>query len=97
MDVVSLIIQLLSGAAGGNAVGGILKDMNLGAVGNTLAGLVGGVLGGTFLGPLIGPDAAAAASGSLDLPSVIGQVVSGGAGGGALMAIAGFIRSVMAK
>lgn len=95
MDITSLIIQLLSGAAGGNVVGSVLKNLNLGPVGNTLAGLVGGFLGGNFLGPLIGPGAAA--TGGLDLTSIIGQVVSGGAGGGVLMALVGLIRSVMAK
>ena len=39
----------------------------------------------------------AAASGGLDIGSIIGQVISGGAGGGVLMAIVGLIRSVMAK
>ena len=97
MDIVSLIIQLLSGAAGGNIVGSVLKNLNLGTVGNSLAGIVGGFLGGNFLGPLIGPGAAAVAGGGLDIGSIIGQVVSGGAGGGILMAIVGLIRSVMAK
>ncbi len=30
MDIVSLIIQLLSGAAGGNLAGNVAKDANLG-------------------------------------------------------------------
>ena len=97
MDPITLIIQALSGAAGGNIVGSVLKNLNLGTVGNSLAGIVGGVLGGNFLGGLIGPGATAAASGGLDIGSIIGQVVSGGAGGGVLMAIVGLIRSVMAK
>ena len=97
MDIASLIIQLISGAAGGNIVGSVLKNLNLGPVGNTIAGIVGGFLGGNFLGPLIGPGAAAAAGGGLDLASIIGQIVSGGAGGGILMAVVGLIRSVMAK
>mgnify|MGYP000623831868 CR=1 FL=1 len=45
MDIVSLIIQLLSGAAGGNIVGSVLKNISLGTVGNSIAGILGGVLG----------------------------------------------------
>lgn len=97
MDVVSLIIQLLSGAAGGNIVGTVLKNLNLGTVGNTIAGIIGGFLGGNVLGPLIGPGTNAAASGGLDLTAILGQIVSGGAGGGVVMAVAGLVRSMMAK
>ena len=97
MDILSLIIQLLSGAAGGNIVGSVMKNQSLGTVGNSIAGIIGGFLGGNILGPLIGSGTAAAASGGLDLAAIIGQVVSGGAGGGILMAVAGLIRSMMAK
>ena len=96
MDIVGLIIQLLSGAAGGNVVGSVLKNISLGTVGNSVAGIVGGLIGGK-LGPLIGLGAAAATSGNLDLASILTQIVSGGAGGGILMAIIGAIRSAMAK
>lgn len=97
MDPITLIIQALSGAAGGNVLGNVMKNLSLGTVGNSLAGIIGGLLGGNVLGGLIGPGATAAASGSLDLSAIIGQVVSGGAGGGILMAVVGLIRSVMAK
>lgn len=98
MDIVGLIIQLLSGAAGGNIIGTVLKNLSLGTVGNSLAGIIGGALGGQLLGPLLtGPGAGAIASGNLDLSAIISQIVSGGAGGGVLMAIVGLIRSVMAK
>ena len=49
-----LIISLLSGAAGGNIVGGVLKNLNLGVLGNSIAGIVGGGLGGQILGGLLG-------------------------------------------
>ena len=97
MDIISLIIQLVSGAAGGNIVGSVLKNLSLGTVGNSLSGVVGGLLGGKILGSLVGPGAVAAASGGLDISAIIGQVLSGGAGGGVLMAIVGLIRSMMAK
>jgi uncharacterized membrane protein YeaQ/YmgE (transglycosylase-associated protein family) len=40
--IIGLIISLISGAIGGNIAGGVLKEQSLGAVGNTIAGLVGG-------------------------------------------------------
>src|SRR4051794_33709523 len=49
MDITSLILELVSGAVGGNVAGAAMKEKSLGAVGNSLAGLVGGGLGGTIL------------------------------------------------
>jgi hypothetical protein len=42
MDIVPLIIQLVSGAVGGNVAGGLLKNLNLGTLGNSIAGILGG-------------------------------------------------------
>ncbi len=47
--LINLVIQLISGVVGGNAVGAALKDYNLGSVGNTIAGALGGVGGGQLL------------------------------------------------
>lgn len=96
MDLLPLIIQLLSGAAGGNIAGAILKNISLGTLGNSIAGIVGGGLGAKILTAL-GILAAAKSGGSLDIGSILGNVLGGGAGGGALMAIIGVIRSMMAK
>ena len=46
MDVTSLVLQLISGAAGGNVAGALLKKSSLGPVGSSIAGLLGGGLGG---------------------------------------------------
>ena len=89
-----LIISLLSGAAGGNIVGKILKNLDLGPVGNSIAGILGGGLGSQILALLGSADAAA---GGLDIGSIISSVASGGVGGGVLMAIVGIIKSAMAK
>lgn len=93
--LVTLIIQLLSGAAGGNIVGNLLKQYNLGPLGNSLAGIVGGGIGGQILGSLLGGAAPAAGAG-LDIGAIIGQVASGGVGGGVLMVIVGIIKQMMA-
>jgi uncharacterized membrane protein YeaQ/YmgE (transglycosylase-associated protein family) len=94
MNILALIIQLVSGAVGGNVAGKLIKSIDLGTLGNSLAGILGGGLGGTLLG-LLG--LGAAPSGQLDLASVLGSVASGGVGGGVLMAIVGFIKNRMAK
>ncbi len=82
-----LIINLISGAVGGNVVGAVLKKLSLGTVGNSLAGIVGGGLGGQILGML----------GGGGLEGIVGQLASGGAGGGALMVIIGLIKKMMSK
>ena len=43
--VIGLIIQLISGAIGGNIAGAAMKQYNLGTVGNSIAGLIGGGVG----------------------------------------------------
>jgi hypothetical protein len=95
MNMVSLIIQLLSGAAGGNLAGSLLKQFNLGPVGNSIAGILGGGLGGQILGMLVGGGGAAA--GGLDIGSILSNVAGGGVGGAVLMIIVGLIRSAMSK
>jgi uncharacterized membrane protein YeaQ/YmgE (transglycosylase-associated protein family) len=96
MDIVSLLIQLVSGAVGGNIAGAALKDQSLGTIGNTIAGLVGGGVAGQLLPVLFGIGKMAAA-GNLDIGSIITQVVSGGVGGGVLMAILGVAKQMMSK
>jgi len=64
MDITSLIINLISGAAGGNAAGAAMPDKSLGTVGNSLAGLLGGGAGGA-LGSIIGNIAGGGVGGGL--------------------------------
>jgi uncharacterized membrane protein YeaQ/YmgE (transglycosylase-associated protein family) len=95
MNIVALVIQLICGALGGNITGKLFKNIDLGTLGNSIAGILGGGLGGQILNAL--GLFAGAPGGSLDLASIIGNVVSGGVGGGVLMAIIGLIKSLMAK
>jgi uncharacterized membrane protein YeaQ/YmgE (transglycosylase-associated protein family) len=94
MDIVTLLIQLISGAVGGNLAGSAMKNMSLGTLGNTIAGLVGGGIGGQILEQVFNT---AVAGGSLDLASIVTQIVGSGVGGAILMAIIGSVRSAMAK
>lgn len=94
MDL-GLIIQLISGAVGGNFAGNLMKNASLGTLGNSLVGILGGGIGGQLLG-MLGMGSAAAA-GSMDIGAIISQVAGGGVGGAVLLAIIGFIKNAMAK
>lgn len=99
MNIAGLIIQLVSGAVGGNAAGAALKKFSLGTVGNSIVGILGGGLGGQILGMLGlgGASGAAGGAGGLDLGAIVSSVAGGGVGGGVLLAIIGAIRQQMKK
>jgi uncharacterized membrane protein YeaQ/YmgE (transglycosylase-associated protein family) len=94
MNIVSLIIEAISGAVGGNVAGAAMKENSLGTMGNSIAGIVGGGLGGTLLQTVMGT--AAAGGGSLDLTTILSNVAGGGVGGAILMAVVGIIKNKMA-
>ncbi len=93
MSLLPLIIQLISGAVGGNLAGTLMKKFSLGTLWNSVAGIIGGGIGGQLLG-LLG---ITTTTGGVDLASIVGSIASGGVGGGVLMAIIGVIKSAMAK
>lgn len=92
--VINLIIQLVAGALGGNAAGATMKNLDLGTLGNTVAGAIGGAGGGTLLTSLL--PLLQGAAGNVDVGALIGQAVGGGVSGAILTAIVGLIRSAMA-
>jgi uncharacterized membrane protein YeaQ/YmgE (transglycosylase-associated protein family) len=94
MDMTSLLIQLVSGAVGGNVAGALLKKFSLGTVGNSIVGILGGGLGGQILGML---GMGATGAGAMDVSSIVSSVASGGVGGAVLMAIVGVIRQAISK
>ncbi|MBC3845905.1 hypothetical protein H8K90_05910 [Winogradskyella echinorum] len=97
-EYLPLIIQLVSGAVGGNIAGKLMKGSSLGTLWNSVVGILGGGLGGTVMGMLgLGGAEAAEASASMDLTSILGSVAGGGVGGGILMAIIGMVKKAMAK
>lgn len=107
MDILNIIIALVSGVIGGNVTGALMKEKTLGAIGNTLTGLIGGV--GTnyimqALGILasMGVGTAAAASGSpevatMDFGHIVGNIVGSGAGGAILTALVAFVKDKFAS
>ncbi len=90
--LLNLLLQLIGGAIGGNAAGGVLKN-NLGAATNSVAGAVGGVAGTSILGALI----PAMAGGTTDFGSIASQLVGGGATGAIVAAIVGMVMAQMKK
>lgn len=105
-EYLPLIINLVTGAVGGNVAGKLLKNLSLGTVGNSISGILGGGIGGQLLGMLgIGAGAAtgtdmsgaAEAAGGMDMSSILGSVASGGVGGGVVMAVIGAIKNAMGK
>lgn len=106
--IVPILVQLVGGGVGGNVIGQIVKQLNLGPVGNSIAGAIGG-LAATWLAAripglegLVNGAATAAADGGaavggLDFGALAGQGVTGLVGGGVLTAIAGLIKNATSK
>ncbi len=96
-----ILVQLIAGGAGGNVIGQLAKNLSLGTAGNSIAGAIGGLAGTWLAGMIPGLDslvgAAAGGAGGMDIGALAGQGATGLVGGGVLTAIAGIIKSAMAK
>ncbi len=101
MDIMAIIIQVVSGLIGGNAVGAAGRGLSLGPIVNSVIGAIGGLAGGQIAGSLMGGAgdlaATAEAAGGLDIGTILTQIAAGGLGGGALMAIVGIVKKMMAR
>ena len=86
-----LLLQLLGGLGGGNALAATLKKLSLGPLGNTLTGLLGGLAGGQLTGLLN-----LATSGG-DITAILGNLVGGGLGGALLTLVVGLIKNAVSK
>jgi uncharacterized membrane protein YeaQ/YmgE (transglycosylase-associated protein family) len=95
MDITHLLVQLVSGAIGGNAAGAMSKDTGLGTLGNTIAGAIGGGVGGQILNTLLGIGTATAATG-LDLNTIVSGSLTGGVSGGLTTLVLAFLKSRLA-
>ena len=92
-NLLPLIVQLVSGAIGGNVAGSLMKKFSMGTLWNSIIGILGGGLGGQLLG-MLGLDLG---GGEMDLAGILGNVAGGGVGGGVIMAIVGLIKNAMSK
>jgi hypothetical protein len=93
INMEQLLINLITGALGGVAVGKSSPTFDLGTIGNIIAGLVGGGVLGQIVTLLLPSVVAAAESGNLSIGGIISQVIAGGAGGAILTAIIGAIKN----
>src|SRR5215475_3507698 len=93
--LINLVIQLIAGALGGNAAGATMKNIDLGGLGNTIAGALGGAGGGTLLTAFL-PMLQGAAAGNLDIGALVGQAAGGGIAGAIVTAVVGAIKNNMA-
>ncbi|HEY8009060.1 MAG TPA: hypothetical protein VIE66_20260 [Methylocella sp.] len=95
--IINLILQLVAGAIGGNAAGGLLKNIDLSPLVKTITGAVGGGIGGTILQNLIPALSAAASGGGFDIGAAAGQLVGGGITGAIVTAAVGLIKNALVK
>jgi len=89
-----LVLQLIAGAVGGSAVGTVLKQFDLGTLGNLLIGIIGGGIGAQLIGALLGGGEASSIVGpdGFDFGTLVAQFAAGMFGGGALVLITGLIK-----
>src|SRR5690606_6535904 len=80
--IINLILQLVSGAAGGNAAGKVNPSFGLGStIANSIVGALGGVGGGYLLSTLL-PNLISTAEGAgFDVTAIATQIVGGGVAG----------------
>ena len=94
-QLLPLIIQAISRAAGGGIVGNLVKQASMTLLPKLIAGAIGGIGGNAAIGGLLA--SALGSAGGLDLMGIISQVISGGLGGGVLTALAGVVMGAMKK
>ena len=87
LDLTSLLVQAVSGAVGGSAVGAAAKNYSLSPIGNAIAGAVGGGVLGQLIGNFAGPM----------IEGWIGNIVGGGVGGIVVTLVAGLISNMTSK
>jgi len=89
--LISLLVQVISGAVGGNLAGMTKQSMGTGL--NTTLGGVGGLILGQVVSALTGTSGGEA----LDVAAVGSNIVGGGVGGLVLTWVVGLIKSKMAE
>ena len=85
MELTSLLMQLFSGAVGGNVAGNMRTTFSLGILCNSMAGIVGGLLGGQILQYLLGTGDPG------DARNLLISVAGGGIGGAIVAALVGWL------
>jgi hypothetical protein len=92
--LLQLVVQIITGVIGGQAVGAAMKNAAMTQLPKILAGGIGGIAGGQILTSLVGgadPATAGALAGTL------GDAIGGVGGGAILTAIVGAVMNAMKK
>src|SRR5258708_39526601 len=87
-----ILINLVTGALGGVAVGKSSPTFDLGMIGNIIAGLIGGGVLGQIVTLFLPAITAAGQSGKMNVPGIISQGIARGAGGAIHTALIGGIK-----
>lgn len=95
MDIVGLVVNVVSGAVGGNLAGAAWKEKSLGTLGNTIAGIVGGAIGTYILQAvdILGTLGVA----NMSVGSILGAAGASAFSGAVLTGIIGIIKSAIKK
>jgi len=91
------LINLVSGAVGGNIVAWLAKSLNQGTLINSICGIAGGGIGGWLLSALGAGRLLANTGGGFSISYILFAIASGIVGGGIVLAIVGWIRRNMVK
>lgn len=83
--ILNIIISIIGGLIGGGGVGGVLRKLSMGKMGNLVSGGLGGLLGG--LGGMSG------LGGGLTGDPMGDAATAGAAGGGILTTIIGMVKN----
>ena len=100
--LIAIVVQVIAGVVGGQAIGVALKNAAMGQLTKILGGAIGGVGGAAILGSLLGggtvdPAAAATAAGGLGDTLNLKNLVGGAGGGAILTGIIGAVMGAMKK
>jgi hypothetical protein len=97
--ILPIIIQIVTGIIGGQAVGAAVKQAAMGQLPKIISGALGGVGGAAILGSLLGGGAVdpAAAMGGLGGALNLENIVGGAGGGAILTVIVGAVMNAMNK
>lgn len=82
-----LLLKIFAGAVAGNLVGLVFKNLSIGFMGNSLAGIVGGATSGHILAALTG----------IGLHTTLTQMLVAGVFGGAVTFVTGLLRKYLAS
>lgn len=101
--LIAIVVQVIAGVVGGQAIGVALKNAAMGQLTKILGGAIGGVGGALILDKLLGgggtvdANAVAAATGGLGSALNIENILGGAGGGAILTGIIGAVMGAMKK